>query len=161
MAWSGVEAATSSVPVAIGIPDIPALMVVYFVLFFIGGYLLYASVFAMIGSLVEQESDAQQFMLPVAVPIILSLLFLTRVIEAPDSTLSIAMSYIPLFSPVLMPVRGVVTQLAVWEIPLALLLLFATFAGAIWFCARIYRVGILMYGKRASFSDIVKWARMA
>ena len=143
-----------------GIPEIPFLMIVYFVLFFLGGYLLYASLFATIGSVVEQESDAQQFMLPIAIPIVLSLLFLGRVIESPDSTLSVIASYIPLFSPILMPVRGVVSSLPFWEVPLSLILLFATFAGTVWFCARVYRVGILMYGKRAGFADIIKWARM-
>lgn len=143
------------------LPDIPFSFFVYFILFFLGGYLLYASLFATIGSVVEQESDAQQFMLPIALPIVLSLLLLGRVIESPDSTLSIVASYTPLFSPILMPVRGVVAQLAFWEMPLALMILFATFGGTIWFCARIYRVGILMYGKRPRFSDIIRWARVA
>ena len=120
-----------------------------------------ASLFATIGSVVEQESDAQQFMLPIALPIVLSLLLLGRIIESPDSTMSIIASYIPLFSPILMPVRGVVAHLAFWEMPLALVILFATFGATIWVCARIYRVGILMYGKRPRFSDIIKWARVA
>lgn len=144
---------------AFGVPEIPIAFLAYFLLFFLGGYLLYASLFAAIGSVVEQESDAQQFMLPVAVPIILSVLLLTSVIEAPDSALSAVASYIPFFSPILMPVRGIVAPLAFWEMPLALVLLFGSFGLTIWLCARIYRVGILMYGKRARLSDIVKWIR--
>jgi ABC-2 type transport system permease protein len=143
------------------LPEIPFLFFVYYILFFLGGYLLYASLFATIGSVVEQESDAQQFILPIALPIVLSLLLLGRIIESPDSTLSIVASYIPFFSPILMPVRGMVAPLAFWEMPLALVILFATFGATIWVCARIYRVGILMYGKRPGFSDIIKWARMA
>jgi ABC-2 type transport system permease protein len=158
-AATGAQAPTDVFPM--DLPEIPFSFFVYFILFFLGGYLLYASLFATIGSVVEQESDAQQFMLPIALPIVLSLLFLGRIIESPDSTLSIVTSYIPLFSPILMPVRGIVAPLAVWEMPLALVILFATFAGTVWFCARVYRVGILMYGKRPRFSDIVKWARMA
>ncbi len=143
------------------LPDIPFSFFAYFILFFLGGYLLYASLFAMIGSIVEQESDAQQFILPIALPIVLSLLLLGRIIESPDSTLSIVASHIPFFSPILMPVRGVVAPLAFWEMPLALVILFATFGATIWVCARIYRVGILMYGKRPTFSDVIRWARMA
>ena len=145
----------------IDLPEIPFSFFVYFILFFLGGYLFYASLFATIGSVVEQESDAQQFMLPIALPIVLSILFLGRIIESPDSTLSIVTSYIPLFSPILMPVRGIVAPLAVWEMPLALVILFATFGGTVWFCARVYRVGILMYGKRPRISDIIRWARVA
>ncbi len=143
------------------LPDVPFSFFVYFVLFFLGGYLLYASLFATIGSVVEQESDAQRFMLPIALPIVMSLLLLGGIIKSPNSTLSIVASYIPLFSPILMPVRGIVAPLAFWEMPLALVILFATFGATIWVCARIYRIGILMYGKRPGFSDIIRWARMA
>ena len=144
----------------LNIPTIPAGFFVYFLLFFLGGYLLYASLFATVGSVVEQESDAQQFMIPVAIPIVLSLLLLGRIIDSPDSSLSVIASHIPFFSPVLMPVRIVVSHLPWWEVPLALTLLFATFAGTVWVCSRIYRVGILMYGKKPGISDIAKWVRM-
>jgi ABC-2 type transport system permease protein len=145
---------------SLGFPAIPFSFALYFVGFFLGGYLLYASLFAAIGSVVEQESDAQQFMIPVAIPIILSLLLLGHVIETPESTLSVVTSLIPFFSPVLMPVRVIMAHLPFWQAPLALILLFATFLLTVWLCARIYRTGILMYGKRPSISDILKWMRV-
>lgn len=140
-------------------PELPASLFVYYILFFVGGYLLYASLFATIGSVVEQESDAQQFMLPIALPIVLSLLLLTRVVESPGSTLSVVASYIPLLAPVLMPVRGAVSPLAFWEMPLSLAILIATFGLTMWVCARVYRVGILMYGKKPTVADIIRWIR--
>lgn len=159
----GTAAADVQPPVdfsAFGFPEIPFSFFIYFVGFFLGGYLLYASLFAAIGSVVEQESDAQQFMIPVAIPIILSLLLLGHVIETPNSTLAVVASLIPFFAPVLMPVRVIMAHLPIWQAPLALTLLFATFLLTVWLCARIYRTGILMYGKRPAISDILKWMRV-
>jgi ABC-2 type transport system permease protein len=141
-------------------PNVSSGFLVYLLLFFLGGYLLYASLFATIGSMVEQESDAQQFMIPIAIPIALSILLLPRIVNSPESTISIVASYIPFFSPILMPVRAFVTPIGFWEIPVALVLLFGTFGVAIAICARIYRIGILMYGKRPRITDIVRWARV-
>lgn len=139
------------------LPDIPASLFVWFVLFFLGGYLLYASLFAAVGSAVEQQQDAQTLVLPISLPIIIAIFCLFFVIEQPNSTLSIVLSLIPLFSPILMMVRIAVTDVAFWQVALSYLLLLATFVGAVWVSSRIYRVGILMYGKKPSIRDLARW----
>lgn len=145
----------------LSIPQIPLSLFVYFVLFFVGGYLLYAALFAAVGSAVDQEADAQQFVLPVAAPVILAIIFITVVIDQPNSTVSTIVSLIPLFSPILMVVRLAVTQVPLWQSLLSLMLLAMTVLGTVWVAARIYRVGILMYGKKPSFRDLARWVRMA
>jgi ABC-2 type transport system permease protein len=139
----------------------PLSLFVYFVLFFLGGYLLYASLFAAVGSAVENEGDAQSLQVPITIPVILPVLFLPFIAESPEAPFAIILSLIPLFSPVLMPVRIAAGAAAFPEILASLLLLGAGFIGAIWVAARIYRVGILMYGKRATFRDMARWARHA
>ena len=128
---------------------------------FLGGYLFYAALFAAVGSAVEQESDAQTLTVPVAIPIIIPILFLGPMLDQPDSTLSTVLSILPPFSTVLLPVRIAVTDVPVWETVLALGLLVVAFVGALWVAARVYRVGILMTGKKASFGDLWRWVRTA
>ena len=141
------------------IPQIPFSAFVLFVLFFVGGYLLYASLFAAVGSAVEQESDAQQFVLPIAAPIIIPMMLIGPVIDNPDSALAFWTSMVPFFSPILMTVRVAATTVPIWQTILALVLLAGAFVGSIWISSRIYRVGILMYGKRPSFADIIRWLK--
>ncbi|MBT8400760.1 MAG: ABC transporter permease [Rhodothermia bacterium] len=143
----------------ITIPQLPFSAFVLFVLFFVGGYLLYASLFAAVGSAVDQESDAQQFVLPIAAPIIIPMLLISHVIENPDSSISLWLSMVPFFSPILMTVRIAATSVPFWQTVLSLLLLGGAFLGSIWISSRIYRVGILMYGKKPSFADIARWIR--
>jgi ABC-2 type transport system permease protein len=132
---------------------------VWFILFFLVGYLLYASLFAAVGSAIEQQQDAQGLMLPVMMPIILSIMFLTPVIESPNSPLAVTLSMIPFFSPIPMVVRVAVAQVPFWQPLLSFLLLFGTFLGAVWLSARIYRIGILMYGKKPRLKDLMRWVR--
>ncbi|MDT0633039.1 ABC transporter permease [Rubrivirga sp. S365] len=131
------------------------------VLCFLGGYLFYAALFAAVGSAVEQESDAQSLMLPLTLPIIVPILFLQPMLDQPDSTLSVVLSILPPFSTILLPVRAIATDVPVWQTALALALLAVAFLGAIWVAARVYRVGILMYGKKATFGDLWRWVRTA
>ena len=131
------------------------------VLCFLGGYLFYSALFAAVGSAVEQESDAQSLMIPVTLPAIVPMLLLLPMLDQPDSTLSTVLSILPPFSTVLLPVRVAVTDVPFWQVALSLALLAAAFVGAIWMAARVYRVGILMYGKKASFRDLAKWVRTA
>lgn len=145
----------------ISMPVIDPFIFVWFVLYFLLGYLLYASIFSAIGSSVEQQQDAQSLMLPVMLPIIMAIVFLQSTVEAPNSTLSIVLSMIPFTSPISMVVRYAVTDVPLWQVLLSFSLLVACFIGAIWVSARIYRVGILMYGKKASIKDLIKWARYA
>jgi ABC-2 type transport system permease protein len=127
-----------------------------FVLFFVGGYLLYSSMFAAIGSAVESEADTQQLMLPVTIPLILGIFVMLNTFQHPDRALSFWFSIIPFTSPVVMMAR-VPFEVPVWQVLLSLGLLYATFVGMVWLSAKIYRVGILMYGKKATFRELWKW----
>ena len=132
------------------------LIIVGFLIFFVGGYLLYAALFAAIGSAVDNETDTQQFMLPVTIPLILAIIVTTRIIEEPNSALAFWFSMVPLTSPVVMMVR-LPFGVPAWELALSITLLIAGFIAATWLAARIYRVGILMYGKKASWKELFKW----
>jgi ABC-2 type transport system permease protein len=141
----------------VSVPTIPVDLVVWFILFFLGGFLLYAALFAAVGSAVEQQQDAQNLLLPVMSPLILPILFLVFIIESPNATLSVVTSMIPLFSPILMVLRAAITSVPLWEIVTAFVLLVGSFVGTIWLAGRIYRVGILSYGKTPGFREIARW----
>ncbi|HEX9951848.1 MAG TPA: ABC transporter permease [Rubricoccaceae bacterium] len=147
-------------PAALSAAFAPGLLVA-FVAYFCGGYLLFAAVFAAIGSAVDQESDAQTLQVPVMLPIMLPMLFLPAVLSQPDAPLSVFLSLFPVSSPVLMVVRMSVTDVPAWQIAASLALLAAAFVGMIWVAARVYRVGILMTGKKATFADLWRWVRTA
>ncbi|WP_397546363.1 ABC transporter permease [Rhodothermus marinus] len=143
----------------ITLPPIDPLLIVWFVLFFLGGYLMYSSLFAAVGSAVEQQQDAQSLMLPLMLLIVIPILFITYVIENPGAPLSVGLSLFPFFSPILMIVRIAIGSAALWEAVLAYLLLVAGFVGAIWISARIYRIGILSYGQKPSLRELLRWIR--
>ncbi len=129
-----------------------------FVLYFIGGYLLYSALFAGFGSAVDQQSDASQFMTPVMLIIVFALMIGQACMESPDSTLGVVCSYVPFTSPIVMMVR-LPYDVPFWEVALSILLLYATAGVCIWLAARIYRRGILMYGHKASYKDLLRWLR--
>jgi ABC-2 type transport system permease protein len=156
---SGPTTQTAAAELPFEIPTIGAELWITFILFFLLGYLMYSALFAAVGSAVDSESDTQQLMLPIMLPIILPMLFLGRVAQDPDSSFSIITSLIPFFSPMLMPVRVAMTDVPAWEYLTAVALMSVTFVGLIWLSSRIYRVGILMYGKKASFKEMAKWIR--
>lgn len=134
------------------------LMIVAFILYFLFGYLLYGALFAAIGSAVDNETDTQQFMLPVTVPLILSIIVAQTVIQNPESPLAFWMSMIPFTSPVIMMVR-IPFGVPGWEIALSIALLILGFLGTTWLAAKIYRTGILMYGKKSNYKELWKWIR--
>jgi ABC-2 type transport system permease protein len=127
-----------------------------FILYFIGGYLLYAALFAAIGSALEQQEDSQQFMTPIMILMIFSLYAGIYSMENPDGPLAFWCSMIPLTSPIVMMVR-LPFDIPMWELLLSFVLLFATAVFIVWFSAKIYRVGILMYGKKPSIKEMMKW----
>ncbi len=131
----------------------------YFFLFFFIGFLIYAGIFAAIGSAVDSEQDTQQFMLPVMAPIMIGYFLNLRVMENPDSTISTIASLFPLTAPINMISRIAATEVPFWQIGLSLLLMIGTFAGLMWLAAKIYRVGILMYGKKPSYKELAKWIK--
>lgn len=127
-----------------------------FLFYFLIGYLLYSALFAAVGSAVDAESDTQQFILPITIPLILSFILIQPIMENPDGSLAFWLSVIPFTSPVIMMVRlpfGVPS----WELALSMLLLIIGFLFTTWLASKIYRVGILMYGKKPSYKEIMKW----
>lgn len=133
-------------------------MFLYLLLFVIGGYLLYSAMFAAVGSAVDSVQDASQLQTPIMVPIILALLVMMTILNDPNSAIAVWCSYIPFTSPVVMMAR-IPSGVPAWEIALSLVLLFATFVLFVWLAGKIYRVGILMYGKKVTFKDLWKWLR--
>jgi ABC-2 type transport system permease protein len=133
-------------------------MLVSFLFYFLGGYLLYAAMFASIGAAVDSETDTQQFMLPVTIPLILALFVLINAINNPDSSIAFWFSLIPFTSPVVMMAR-IPFGVPYWQVFLSMGLLVATFLGMTWVAAKVYRTGILMYGKKASYREMWKWIR--
>ena len=132
------------------------LIIFSFVFYFLTGYLLYASLFAAIGSAVDNETETQQFMLPVTIPIILGLVVAMGTMQNPESSLSFWFSIIPLTSPIMMMAR-IPFDVPAWEIALSMGLMLLTIVGAVWMAAKIYRTGILMYGKKTSYKELWKW----
>lgn len=141
------------------IPSISGWLIVGFITFFLLGYLIYSSVYAAIGSAIENESDSQQLQIPILVLIIIPILLVNFVADDPHSTVAVITSIIPFFAPILMPVRMAVISVPFWQIALTIVLMIATFLVMIWLSAKIYRVGILMYGKKAGFAEIYKWMK--
>ena len=129
-----------------------------FIFYFIGGYLLYAALFAAIGSAVDNETDTQQFMLPITVPLIFAMVVAQAIINDPNGALAFWLSMIPLTSPVIMMVR-IPFGVPYWQIALSGGLLIAGFIFTTWLAARIYRTGILMYGKKVNYRELWKWMR--
>ena len=133
-------------------------ILIYFVIFFIGGYLLYSSLFAAIGSAVDNETETQQFMLPITIPLVVAIMVMMHTFQNPNSSLSFWFSIIPFTSPIIMMAR-IPFEIPTWEIILSIVILYATIFGTIWLSAKIYRTGILMYGKKTSFKEILKWIK--
>lgn len=145
----------------ITIPAISPWLFVWFVLFFLLGYLLYASIYAAVGSLVESQQESQSLLFPLLLPVLIAMYTLVPQVESPHSALSVTLSLLPFTSPISMVVRMAVTDVPLWQVALSVLLLAGAFLGAVWLGARIYRVGILMHGKRPSLKEIVRMVRYA
>jgi ABC-2 type transport system permease protein len=136
-----------------------ATILISFIIYFIGGYFLYSSFYASIGAAVDNETDSQQFLLPIIMPLILGVYigFFT-VINDPHGTVATVFSMIPLTSPIVMMMR-IPFGVPLWQIIVSMMLLFGTFLGVVWFAAKIYRVGILMYGKKPTWKELIKWLK--
>ena len=140
---------------------IAPLTLVAFALFFLLGYLLYSSVYAAVGAVITSEQEGQQLQFIILLPLILAVFMMGPVMRAPDSPIAMWSSMVPFFSPILMYVRIAIQPPPAWQIALSLLLLVVTIAAILVLCARIYRIGILMYGKRPTLPEIVKWLKYA
>jgi len=153
---SGINAAAfSQVSEVLGGIDFKV-MIFSFLFYFLGGYLLYSSLFAAIGGAVDQQADTQQFMLPVSLPLIFAVISSSVVIQQPDSAFSVWMSMIPFTSPIIMMMR-IPFGVPYWQIGVSLGLLVMGFVLTTWLAAKVYRVGILMYGKKVSYAELWKW----
>ena len=130
-----------------------------FILFFLGGYFIYSSLFAAIGSAISDDmGESQSLMLPIMLPVIFAFIMAPAVLENPNGTLALFGSLFPLFSPILMPVR-LAFDPPIWQVILSIALLIGTAVLFVWISSRIYRVGILMYGKKVNYKELVKWLR--
>lgn len=129
-----------------------------FIAYFILGYMLYSSLMAAVAAAVDAQEDMQQFMMPIMIPLILAIMILMNVMKSPDGALAIWTSYIPFLSPIIMVAR-IPFGVEWWELALSLFILIVTTLGCIYVAARIYRTGILMYGKKPSWKEMAKWIR--
>jgi ABC-2 type transport system permease protein len=134
------------------------LIILSFIFYFITGYLLYASIFAAIGSAVDNETETQQFMLPVTIPIIFALMVAMGTMQNPESSIAFWFSLIPFTSPIVMMAR-IPFGVPFWQLALSMVLMLITFAACVWMAAKVYRTGILMYGKKTSYKEMWKWLR--
>ncbi len=135
------------------------MLVVFFFIYFVLGFVVYAGLFGAIGAMVNSETEAQQLQTPVTLPIIIAFMMMFLAIRDPNATVVRVVSQIPLFSPILMMVRIAVQAPPAWEIALSVVILLAFIAWLIWAAGKVFRVGLLMYGKRPTLPELVKWIR--
>lgn len=140
---------------SISLPGISVELFIWFLFYFLGGYLLYGGLFAIVGTMIDSPQESQTLMLPLMMPMIISLVCVSPIMMNPQSSLAVAVSLIPFTSPVPMIVRIAVGEVPLWQLILSAGLLIAAFWGSIWFSARIYRASILMYGKKVSLKRIL------
>ena len=145
----------------IPIPTISALMVFYFFIFFLLGFFIYASIFALIGSMVTSVQEGSQFAFPPIMILLVGFYFSFAVMRDPNSSLSFWVSIAPFLAPITMPVRIMAEMPPFWEIALSIVINSLAIAALVWLAARVYRVGMLMYGKRATIPEVWKWIRQA
>lgn len=141
------------------LPTVSPFLFIYFIVYFILGFLIYATLYAAVGSTAESASDAQQIAFPVIMLLLIPFILLQGVMQNPSSTKSVVLSLVPFFSPILMLARIFTETPPAWQIAASMVLMIATFFGCLWVASRIYRVGILMYGKKFKLAEIVKWVR--
>ncbi|MDP3314232.1 ABC transporter permease [Lutibacter sp.] len=154
------ESAMSDIQLALQeIKNLPILTMFFsFIIYFLGGYLIYSSIYAAIGAAVDSETDTQQFMMPVLMPLIIAIYVGFSVIENPHGPIALGFSLFPLTSPIVMLMR-IPFGVPWWQIAVSMFLLIITFIGIVWFAAKIYRVGILMYGKKPTYKELYKWLK--
>jgi ABC-2 type transport system permease protein len=142
-------------------PTITPLMILLFLIYFLLGYFVYASIFALIGSMVTTVQEGGQFAFPPILLMLIGFYFSFAVIRDPNSSLSFWVSIAPLFAPLTMPVRILAEMPPFWQIGLSIFLNLLAIGALVWFAARVYRVGMLMYGKRATIPEVLKWIRQS
>lgn len=163
--WGLASAVYPSISVAAGAPGIrnlvPFQVLAFFPVFFLLGYALYSSLYAAVGAIVDSQQEAQQLQQLVSLPMIVPLFLISYIVQYPESALSVAASMFPLSSPLIMFVRIAMHAVPWWQVAISVLLLLGTIYGTIVLCARVYRIGILMYGKKPTLAEILKWIKYA
>ncbi len=154
-------ASTAASGFELEIPDITPLMILYFFIFFLSGYFIYATIYALIGSMVSNMQEGGQFALPPVMILMIGLYFCFAVVRDPNSNLAFWVSIAPFFAPIVMPVRILAEIPPFWQIATAIILNFVTIIGLTWVASRVYRVGMLMYGKRATIPEVWKWIKQS
>ena len=152
-------AAAQGVPV--NLPHVSPMIVVYFLLFFLMGYFIYATIYALIGSMVTTTQEGGQLAMPIVLMLVAGFYFLFPIIRSPNSPLAFWASMFPFLAPITMMVRITTETPPAWQIFLSLAIGFATVVGLVWLTARVYRVGMLMYGKKASIPEVWRWVKQA
>ncbi len=142
-------------------PDVTVGMGLVLLLFFVAGYVFYSSLFAAVGAMVSSEQEAQQALMPVILLLVSSFVFFQPILSKPTSGLAHTLSWLPFSAPIVMPLRMAVIPIAGWEIALSLISVAAGSYIAVWLAARIYRTGMLMYGKRPTMRELARWLRAA
>jgi ABC-2 type transport system permease protein len=150
-----------SADLPLGIPNLSVPTTLLLFLYFVLGYLFYSALFAAVGAMVNTETEAQQVQMPVAMLLVLSALFIQPVLLTPDSPLAEALSVIPFSAPIIVPLRLAMGQIPTWSLVSSLVALIAGVYIAVWVAARIYRSGMLMYGKRPGLRELVRWIRVS
>ena len=145
----------SAMPVQL--PSVTLGMLALLLLFFLGGYVLYSSLFAAVGAMVSNEQDAQQAQMPIVLLLVMSVVFMQTALSEPDGRLAANLSWIPFSAPIVMPLRLATVNVPDWDVAMSLGLLFATCLLSVYVAARIYRTGLLLYGKRPSFREVLRW----
>jgi ABC-2 type transport system permease protein len=156
----GIAATQVSMTQLLGsLPVITPLMFLYFLIFFLLGFFIYASIFALIGSMVTSVQEGGQFAFPPVMILLIGFYFSFAVVRDPNSDLSFWVSIAPFFAPITMPVRILAETPPFWQILLAFVINGLAIAGLVWLASRVYRIGMLMYGKRATIPEVLKWVR--
>ena len=151
--------ALMTLPAGMTLPEVPGVVIVHLFMLFLLGFFLYSSLYAMIGASFNSVQEAQQFAAVAVVFIVPPLLFMMPILNDPDSPLAVGMSLFPFFTPLVMMLRIASKMPSAWQIAAAYSLCLLAIAGMVWLCARVYRVGILMYGKKPTLQEIWHWVR--
>ncbi len=140
-------------------PHFPLSLLLYLVLYFLIGYFIYAGLYALIGAMVTTMQEGQQFSMPLTYLLVIGFMVSFSIIRNPDSQLAVVLSMIPLFSPIIMPLRIASHMPPMWQLLLSLVIGFSSVIGVVWLTARVYRIGMLMYGKKATIPEVARWIR--
>jgi ABC-2 type transport system permease protein len=141
------------------LPVIQVSIFIYFILFFLLGYFLYSTLYVIVGSMVDNEQDAQNVQMPIIIFLVIPMMIAPLILSSPDSTLSVVLSLIPLLTPIIMFLRITMLTPPFYQIATSIILTLLTIVFLVWIAARIYKVGMLIYGKKVSLPEIIKWAR--